>query len=81
MDTIFEVGERVSWTHVGGSGRTISMRLCEGTITEIAGSNAAIKPIGKGKPVVVALARLRKTGQQSQIGEFIEAMRDAHRHD
>lgn len=71
----FKVGDAVSWTQISQRGRVVSMRLRNGTILEIGRTQAAVQPSGKGKPVVVTLARLRRPNEPSRIDEVIEAMR------
>lgn len=79
MDNTFAVGDKVTWTHVSSSGRTMSMTLREGTITALDGDVATIQPPSKkSSPVQIKIVRLRKPGQRSQITEFIEGVRAAH---
>ena len=75
------VGDKVSWTQVGGGGLIIDMRLREGTVTAIDEQGiATVKPPAKkSKSVRVAVSRLRLPGQKSQITEFIEAVKEANR--
>lgn len=75
-----QVGDRVTWTQVGGSRNTISMNQREGTVTAIDDKGiATVKPPSKyAKSVRVAVARLRLPGQKSQITEFIEAVKKAN---
>lgn len=75
-----QVGDHVSWTHVGGSGNTTSMNLRDGTVVSIDDQGiATIKPPSKkAKLVQVHVRRLRLPGQTSQITEFIEAVKKAH---
>lgn len=75
-----QVGDRVTWTHVGGGRNTISMNQREGTVTEIDDKGiATIKPPSKhAKSVRVAVSRLRVPGQKTQITEFIEAVKEAN---
>ena len=80
-----QVGDYVTWTHVGGGGLIIDMRLQEGTVTAINEQGIAtvkppVKPPAKtSKSVLVAVARLRLPGQKSQITEFVEAVVEANR--
>jgi hypothetical protein len=75
--TDFAVDDQVSWTHVDGSGKTITMKLREGRILSIADGCAVVQ---KKKGVErVSLGILRKPGQQSQITEFVEAIFQANR--
>lgn len=75
-----QTGDKVSWTHVGGTQRMIKMELREGTIEQIKGDTAVVRTKGR-RLVEVALRRLRPTGEPSQIDEFVRGMRDAHRGD
>jgi hypothetical protein len=73
-----EIGTKVSWTHVSQRSRTMSMTLREGVIEAVNGSVATIrKPSGRTE--LVNVRRLRVEGQPSQIGEFVEAVREAHK--
>lgn len=75
-----KIGDKVSWTHVSGSGSTVSMKLREGTVTAIdVHGIATVKPSSKAKSVQVAISRLRTPRQKSQITEFIEAVKEANR--
>lgn len=70
----FAVGERVSWTHCLVRGRvTMEMSLRSGVIVALSGRVAKIKK-SSGRTEVVAIARLRKEGQKSQIQEVLEIM-------
>lgn len=71
-------GDKVSWTHVSQRGRTMSMSLKEGTVEKIEGKVATIRT-KSNRLVEVSVGRLRAVGQPSQLGEFVEAMREAHR--
>ena len=73
---MFEVGQRVSWTHVSQGRRTLSMFLREGVIESIDGDQAVIKK-ASGKRETIATKRLRTKEQASQITELVEAMRDS----
>jgi hypothetical protein len=54
------------------------MTLREGTIVALMGDVARVrKPSGKTEEIHTR--RLRVEGQSSQIGEFVEAVREAHR--
>jgi len=67
-------GDKVSWTHVGHSGRTISMTLKYGTVVNVMCDTALVK-ISSGKLVEIPLNKLRKPEQKSEITEFIERAR------
>ncbi len=56
----------------------MSMRLREGTIVSIDGTTATVRTSGK-RTTDVDIRRLRLDGQESQIGEFVGAMRDSIR--
>lgn len=71
-------GDKVQWTHVSQRGCTVSMVLREGTLEAIDGALAIVRT-ASNRQVQVAVARLRLTGQRSQIDEFVEGMREAHR--
>jgi hypothetical protein len=67
-------GDHVSWTHVSSGRKTLSMSLREGVVESIGGDFAVIKK--KRGRETIALKRLRTKGQQSQIAEFVEAIRE-----
>ncbi len=71
-------GDKVSWTKVSQRGRSLSMTLQEGTLETIMGDIACVR-LKNGSQERVAVKLLRVEGQQSQIGEFVEALRKAHR--
>lgn len=73
-----EIGTKVSWTHVSQRGRTMSMSLREGIIIALMGDVARVQK-RSGKTEEIHTRRLRVEGQPSQIGEFVEAVREAHR--
>ncbi len=76
-----QIGDRVTWTHVSGGRNTIGLNQREGTVTAIDDKGiATVKPPSKyAKSVRVAVSRLRVPGQKTQITEFIEAVRLAHK--
>ena len=75
-----QIGDKVSWTHVSTSSRTISMKLREGTVIKINNGIATVKPVARNsRATQVDIRRLRLEGQKSQIMEFVEAVREAHR--
>lgn len=71
------VGMKVQWTHVSTGRRTMSMTLREGTIEAINGNVATVRTPSR-KLVDIDARRLQPVGAQSQIGQFVEAMREAH---
>lgn len=71
-------GDKVQWTHVSTRGWSMSMRLREGTLESIEGELAIVRT-SSNRQVQVAVKRLRAKGQRSQIDEFVEGIRDAHR--
>lgn len=73
-----EIGTLVSWTHVSQRGRTVSMSLRAGVIDAINGDVATVRK-RSGKTEQVHIRRLRVEGQPSQLGEFVEAIREAHK--
>lgn len=70
-----QAGDKVEWTHVSSNGRSLSMTLREGTIEQIKGDVAVVRTKGR-RLVEVAVRRLRSEGQESQISEFVGAMRE-----
>jgi len=74
---MFKVGDLVSWTHVG-KGRIVSMQPRQGVIESIEGNNAVIRKSNK-RTETVALVKLRKPGQKSQLSEFVEAIVEANK--
>lgn len=75
-----EAGMKVSWTHSSTKGRTLSMRLRDGTVEAIDANGMATIRLRSKRTCQVAVARLRAEGQPSQIDEFMDAMRRAHKH-
>jgi hypothetical protein len=73
-----KVGDQVSWTHVGGGSKTITMSLREGMVESIAGAVATVKK-KSGRRERIMLVCLRTKGQKSQITEFVEAVVEANR--
>jgi hypothetical protein len=73
-----KIGTLVSWTHVSQRGRTMSMSLRAGVIDAINGNMATVRK-RNGKTEEISIRRLRVEGQPSQLGEFVEAMREAHK--
>ncbi len=73
---MIEVGTLVHWTICSLRKRTVSMQRREGKVVAIEGDVAQVK-VGR-RIVSVELSRLRLTGEQSQIAEFIEGVREAH---
>lgn len=71
------MGEKVNWTQASTARRTLSMSLREGVIEGIDGHFATVKKKGGGIEKV-ALARLRLPDRESQIKEFVDALREAH---
>ena len=67
------IGMKVQWTHVS----TMSMTLREGTIKQLNEVDALVQTPA-GRTVLVELRRLQPVGAPSQLGEFVEAMREAH---
>lgn len=68
------VGDKVHWTHVGSSTRTISMSRREGEVVAIDGQTATVRK-RSGKTERVEVVRLRLMDTPSQITEFVEAVR------
>jgi hypothetical protein len=75
-----KLGDKVSWTKIGGSGRTVSMSLREGVVVEIVGIFARVKT-SSNRIAMVEVDRLRLQGQKSQITEFVESMRNGETKD
>jgi plastocyanin len=73
------VGDTVSWTKTSSSGRTFSMVSKTGTVTALDGDVATVKTSKYAKPVQVHVSRLRRTGQKSELTEFVEAVVEASR--
>lgn len=73
-----EIGTKVEWTHVSTGRRTMSMVLREGTVEGIRGEIAIVRTKGR-RLIEVPVRRLRTEGQESQISEFVNGIRDAHR--
>lgn len=66
------IGDRVTWTQTSQQRDTLSMTLRTGIIDNIADDVVTIKT-ARGKEQI-ALCRLRRPEQKSQITEFVEAM-------
>jgi hypothetical protein len=80
MNTTHEpvaVGDKVRWTHTSIRGRTMNMRLREGTVTAIDGDIATVKPLSRqAKPVQVRLAQLEQERKETAITALIETIAD-----
>ncbi len=82
-----QIGEIVSWTHVAGSGRTISMRVRQGVVEAINGETATVRMLydqgrgkfKKGRQVTVPLAALTRQGEKTNLTKFVEAVATAAR--
>jgi hypothetical protein len=74
----FEVDDWVEWTHVGGSGRSISMAATAGPIKEIKGDKARVRRGKNGKKDYwIPLKSLGKPGDRrgtKPIRNFVAAM-------
>lgn len=72
----WKVGDRCQWTKIGGSGRTLTMVRRDGEVVAISedGKTATVKPDGAKINVTLAIARLRRNDQRSQVTEFVDAM-------
>lgn len=79
MSTAYSVktGDKVQWTHVSTRRGVLSMALRSGVVAEIKGDWAWVQVRGRRRQVEVR--RLRPIDTPSQIGEFVEAIREAHR--
>jgi len=69
----FAIGEEVSWTDSNARGKSVSMKLCQGIITQLDNEYAVVR-ISSGRRKQIALQRLRKQGEKSQISEFVEVL-------
>lgn len=73
-------GERVQWTHATVSRRgVVSMSLRQGLLTGIYGAQATVL-VGT-RTLTIAYSRLRPLDAPTQLGEFVEGMREASRKD
>ncbi len=72
------VGDKVSWTHVSGGKRTVSMRRRDGVLVSIEGEIGTVK-VSSGRTVQVPLTQLRTPEAKSALTEFVEAVRDVSR--
>jgi hypothetical protein len=68
------IGQAVHWTHVSQRGRALSMQRREGVVEAISGELATIRQ-KSGRKAIIAVVRLRAEQQESQIDEFVQAMR------
>lgn len=75
----FQVGDKVTWSHVSRHGGTVSIKAREGTIASITGNVAKVKPFGKAKSTSIQLPKLRRLGEQTELSEFVEAHVAANR--
>lgn len=75
-----KVGDTVQWTHVSQRGRKLSMSLRQGVIDGFSadGKHAHVR-YGKKTVLKVLAKRLRPLDAPTQLGEFVEALRDASR--
>jgi len=74
------VGDRVQWTHVSASGRSISMSLREGVIESFIGSGAfAIVKKRSGRRDRIKTTNLQPLGEKSGVANFMDAMIEANR--
>lgn len=71
-------GDKVQWTHVGGSRRTFSMSLREGVIVTL-GVDTAVVQKRSGKMETVALDRLSLIGEPTLLSRTVEAIREGGR--
>lgn len=74
----FKEGDTVHWTHASKRSQSVTMQRREGEIVEVDDRKAKIRK-ANGRTIWVALKRLRKPGEKSQVTEFVEAMREAGR--
>ena len=65
------MGDKVTWTHLVTSGKSVTMSLREGVVEGLSKGVATVrKPSGRCESVLIS--RLRLPGQKSQITEFVE---------
>jgi hypothetical protein len=74
-----KVGDRVQWTHVSQRGRSVSMRLRQGEVVQINLGGYAEVLVSGGRRVQVLARRLRLMDMPTQIGEFVEGLREEYR--
>jgi hypothetical protein len=67
-----------AYRHTVRASRARIEAVREGTIEQIDGDIATVRTKGR-RLIEVPLKRLRAEGQESQIGEFVGAMREASR--
>ena len=73
-----KIGDEIEWTHISQRSRTISMTLREGVIEQINGGIATVRTKSR-RLTQVPISRLRSSGKESLISEFVSAMRKAHK--
>jgi hypothetical protein len=71
------IGDQVKWTHTSQRGRTVSMRLREGTYQGDAEGGLAKVRLASGSIVKVRKQLLRAPEAPTQLGEFMDAVRSA----
>lgn len=70
------VGDKVRWTQTSVRGRTMSMRLREGTVAAIMGDTATVKSRSeRSKPVQVNVAQLEQERKETAISVMADVMR------
>ncbi len=67
-DSLFCVGDAVTWTHTTSSGSGFNFSTRNGKIEEIGGFSASVK-MRSGRRAWVLLSRLRKEGQRTELTE------------
>ncbi len=75
----FFVGDKVSWTKISKSGKSISMRRMDGKIIGIAGNMAIVQYGRNNRTLNIDVSELRKGEQKSALSEFVEEVVKANR--
>lgn len=73
-----KVGDKVKWMKSSASGRSMSFRQMEGTITQI-GQVAAEVRMKNGRKTHVLRANLRLDSEPGQVTELFKALAEAHK--
>jgi len=75
--TTFNVGDKVQWTHAMRRSQEVILERRDGVILELDDKKAKVRRLGKRRAIWIAVKRLRRPDEESQVTEFVEAMRQS----
>lgn len=75
---IIQAGDKVHWTKVGKSKKTLSMQRMDGVVESVDVETAVVK-LKSGRTKEVPVAQLRLPEEKSQITDFVEAVVEENR--